>query len=239
MDKTSLGDRMKSYEKVTIGHKLMSRTPVIIRLDGKAFHTYTRGCDKPYDKDLSDVREQTLKSLCENIQGVIVGYSQSDELSLVIKDWDTFKTQGWFDNKLQKMCSVSASMCTAYWNNLVFAGDNNLYDKVNNVAIFDSRVFNVPLADVTNYLIWRQQDWERNSIQMLAQSLYSHKQLHGKSCKQLITDVETDHGIVWGDLHPKQKRGEIWIRGVGLMEQPFVFKDNRDIIEQLLKPEQE
>lgn len=232
-DTTSLGDRMKEYERVTTSQKLMSRTPVIIRLDGKAFHTYTRGCKKPYDQDLHEVRQHTLKHLCENIQGVVFGYSQSDELSLVLKDWDTFQTQGWFDNKLQKLCSVSASMCTAYWNERVLTVAYGLHNKVSDVAIFDSRVFNLPKEEVVNYLVWRQQDWERNSVQMLAQSLYSHKELQGLSCKQLVTKVEEEHGIVWGNLPTHQKRGEFWIRGEGLVDAP-IFKDSRQELEQLL-----
>jgi tRNA(His) 5'-end guanylyltransferase len=232
-DTTSLGDRMKEYERVTTSQKLMSRTPIIIRLDGKAFHTYTKGCKKPYDRDLHEVRQHTLMYLCENIQGVVFGYSQSDELSLVLKDWDTFQTQGWFDNKLQKLCSVSASMCTAYWNERVLTVTYGLHNKVSDVAIFDSRVFNLPKEEVVNYLVWRQQDWERNSVQMLAQSLYSHKELQGLSCKQLVTKVEEEHDIVWGNLPTHQKRGEFWIRGEGLVDTP-IFKDSRQELEQLL-----
>lgn len=232
--KKSLGDRMKGYENVNRNY-LIKRMPVVIRLDGKAFHTYTRGCDKPYDEQLHEVRQSTLQYLCENIQGCIIGYSQSDELSLVLKDWQTFTTSAWFDNNLQKIVSVSASMCTMKWNMLCsgYIEHCNLmgidYELVNN-AVFDSRAFNVPKEEVVNYLIWRQQDWERNSVQMLGQSLYSQKQLHGLSCPQIITKVEEEHGIVWGNFEPWKKQGEVWIKDIGIVPD-FIFKNNREMLE--------
>ena len=236
MDSTSLGDRMKGYEKVP-SHKLMSRTPVILRLDGKAFHTYTRGMEKPFDQDLHQVRASTLAYLCNNIQGALFGYSQSDELSIVLKDWDTFTTSAWFDNKIQKLCSVSASMCTAAWNieaGIIDSERTEGSDKfAGKVALFDSRCFNLPINEVVNYLIWRQQDWERNSVQMIAQSLYSHKELQGKSCKTLVTQLEENNGIVWGNLPEWKKRGEFWVKGVGLTECP-IFKEERDYLNNFL-----
>jgi len=225
--KKSLGDRMKGYENVNRNY-LMKRTPVIIRLDGKAFHTYTRGCDKPYDEQLHEVRKNTLQYLCENIQGCIIGYSQSDELSLVLKDWQTFTTSAWFDNNLQKIVSVSASMCTMFWNRQANLFVN--WNKIEPNAVFDSRAFNVPREEVVNYLIWRQQDWERNSVQMLGQSLYSQKQLHGLSCPQIITKVEEGHGIIWGNLEPWKKQGEVWIKDIGIVPD-FIFKNNREMLE--------
>jgi tRNA(His) guanylyltransferase len=228
--KKSLGDRMKGYENVNRNY-LIKRMPVVIRLDGKAFHTYTRGCDKPYDAQLHEVRQSTLQYLCENIQGCIIGYSQSDELSLVLKDWQTFTTSAWFDNNLQKIVSVSASMCTMFWNrevfhNFVSTGES----EIDYNAIFDSRAFNVPKEEVVNYLIWRQQDWERNSVQMLGQSLYSQKQLHGLSCPQIITKVEEEHEIVWGNLEPWKKQGEVWVKDIGIVPD-FIFKNNREMLE--------
>lgn len=236
MNKDSLGDRMKSYEKVP-QTALMRRTPVIIRLDGKAFHTYTKGFDKPYDEDLHKVRSYTLNYLCNNIQGALFGYSQSDELSIVIKDWDTYKTCAWFDNKIQKLCSVSASMCTAEFNmaGCVLDGERTTgSDKFSSkTALFDARCFNLPVNEVVNYLIWRQQDWERNSVQMLAQSLYSHKELHGLSCKNLVTKIEEDYDIVWGNLDPWKKRGEFWIKSKGMTDCP-IFKDDRESLTSIL-----
>jgi len=212
MDKTSLGDRMKGYENIT-RNKLMRRTPVIIRIDGKAFHTYTKGCEKPFDEDLHNIRKLTMEYLVDNIQGCILGYSQSDEISLLLKDWQTLQTDAWFDNNIQKMVSISASMCTAKWNEEarnVAVFDVAVFD--NKLAMFDSRAWNLPKEEVVNYLIWRQQDWTRNSIQMLAQSIYSHKELQGLSCSKLITKVEEDYGIIWGDLKDWEKRGEFYMK---------------------------
>lgn len=238
LDKTSLSDRMKVYERVP-STKLIARTPVIIRLDGKAFHTYTRGMDKPFDKDLHVVRKEVLNNLCDNIQGALFGYSQSDEISIVLKDWETFTTSSWFDSKVQKLCSVSASMATAYWQQESSLLDSERVegcDKFSNkTALFDSRCFNLPREEVLNYLIWRQQDWERNSVQMIAQSLYSHKSLQNKSCKTLITMLEEEHGIVWGELPSWQKRGEYWEKGEGIIECPlFKNSDTRVYLESIL-----
>lgn len=224
----SLGDRMKSYENVTKTF-LMPKTPIVIRLDGKAFHTYTQNCEKPFDDHLHMVREQVLKYLCENIQGCIIGYAQSDEISLVLKDWQSYNTQGWFDNSLRKIISVSASMCTMKWNELA------IYYGLNNTAIFDSRAFSVPKEEVINYLIWRQQDWERNSVQMLAQSFYSQKQIHGISCPELITKIETDKNVVWGNLEDWKKRGEIIINNQSMS---FIFKEQRYLIDQVVYHEE-
>lgn len=113
--KDSLGDRMKgNYESVT-KTKLVKRMPVAIRIDGKAFHTFTRGFNKPYDLVLSKAMELTTQKLCENIQGCVFGYTQSDEITLILVDYKTLDTSAWFDNEVQKMCSISASMATMWF----------------------------------------------------------------------------------------------------------------------------
>jgi tRNA(His) guanylyltransferase len=235
----SLGDRMKSYEKAP-QQLLISRMPVLIRLDGKAFHTYTKviGSARPLDDRLHRVRTATLKYLCENIQGVLFGYSQSDEISLVLKDWDTFQTQAWFGNKIQKMLSVSASMCTMIWNMEMGKENPSYNDQVKTLAVFDSRVWNIPREEVINYLLWRQQDWERNSVQLNAQYHYSHKSLQNKSCKELIAQMEKDLGFVWGNEVSWKKRGEFWVRGEGIVDTP-PFKTSRGYLETLLNKENE
>lgn len=231
--KDSLGDRMKGYESVSKS-KLIRRMPVVIRLDGKAFHTYTKRCGKPYDSDLHHIRQETLNYICNNIQGCILGYSQSDEISLILKDWTKLTTSAWFDNNLQKLVSVSASMCTAHWNyNVVDAG---LSDKFKTFAMFDSRAFNIPREEVVNYLIWRQQDWERNSKQMLARAYFSHKECNNLNCQQLITKVENEKGIIWGNLQNWKKQGEVWYNG-GLRDD-FIFKNERYLIESILNEEE-
>lgn len=227
MDKTSLGDRMKGYEAVPKIH-LMRRTPVIIRLDGKAFHTFTRGFDKPFDEDFMKAMQETMRFLCENVQGCVLGYTQSDEITLILCDYQKLDTDCWFGYSVQKMVSVAASMATfAFANSLAtiamwlktFATQEKERDKfqlnqnkLNKGAFFDARCFNVPLAEVNNCLLWRQQDATRNSIQALAQSLYSQRELHGINTKDLQDKMFTEKGVNWNDLPVYQKRGSCCIK---------------------------
>jgi len=196
--KDSLGDRMKRYESVP-NTKLVPRSYAIIRLDGKAFHTFTKGLTRPWDPAITETMEATMQYLCENIQGVKYGFYQSDEISLVLTDFDTFETSAWFDNKIQKMVSVSASLATAKFNNDWIANDK--------LAIFDARIFNVPnREEVINYFIWRQQDTVRNSISSLGQSLYSSKELHGKKSNE-VQEMCFQKGYNWNDVSTHLKRG--------------------------------
>ena len=104
----ALGTRMKKYEYVTRTH-LINRCPAIIRIDGKAFHTFTRGFKKPFDEILIKSMQETMKYLCENIQGCVLGYTQSDEITLVLVDYKKLDSCAWFDYNIQKMCSISSS----------------------------------------------------------------------------------------------------------------------------------
>jgi len=202
MDKTSLGDRMKTnYESVS-QTRLTRRTPVIIRLDGKAFHTFTKGMKRPFDENLIQCMTTTTRNLVENIEGCEFGYTQSDEISLLLTDYKKFKTQAWFDYKVQKIVSVAASMCTAYFNRIFFK--NYGFGKP---AFFDARVFSIPKEEVVNYFIWRQQDATRNSIQMVGQSVFSHKELHGKSCDEIQEMLWSQKGINWNDIDTEKKMG--------------------------------
>lgn len=181
--KDSLGDRMKTYYEQRSKMKLPRRTYTIIRLDGKSFSTYTRGLEKPFDYELMEDMAWTTKFLCENIQGCKMGYTQSDEISLLLTDFDRLTTDAWFDNNVQKMVSVSASMATAVFNS---RREPNEFGVEQPLAFFDARVFTIPTAvEVENYFIWRQKDATRNSVQMVAQSNFSHNQLHGKSVEDL------------------------------------------------------
>ncbi len=221
----SLGDRMKAYEAVS-KTRLVNRMPVIIRLDGKAFHTFTRGFRKPFDELLNKTMQETMKYLCENIQGCVLGYTQSDEITLVLVDYTKLETSAWFDNEVQKMASISAAMATfafnKYFNDfyleqLAEKGESDEYDLVYDKArrkgaLFDSRVFNVPKEDVTNCVYWRQKDAERNSVNSLAQSLFSHKSLQGLNLKDTIAKIETEKGIIWGELPTTQKRGSCCVK---------------------------
>lgn len=234
MDKTTLGDRMKNnYENIT-RYYLTRRMPVIIRVDGRNFHTFTKGFKKPFDDVLVKTMQDTMKYLCENVQGCVLGYTQSDEISLVLTDYAELTTDAWFGNNLQKMCSVSASMATLAFNkafndNIVKYIDNNLdadcgvtkdlteYTKIlinarNKGAMFDSRVFTIPKEEVCNALIWRQQDATRNSIQSVGQANFSQKELHGKSCNNIQDMLMLQKSINWNDYSTTLKRGSCCIK---------------------------
>lgn len=221
---TELGIRMKMYEE-TQKYSLMKRVPVIIRLDGKAFHTYTRGLNKPFDENLMEDMQNTAIFLCENIQGAKCAYVQSDEISLLLTDFDTFKTQAWFHYELSKMESISAAYATARFNQLrslrlsqEIRFEEGQADYINievfenmKLAYFDSRARNYSKEEVSNYFLWRQQDAIRNSISMLAQSLYSPKELHGKNVSDMQEMCfQKEHN--WNDLHWSKKRGTFIIR---------------------------
>lgn len=238
MDKTTLGDRMKNnYENIS-RYYLTRRMPVIIRIDGKAFHTFTRGFKKPFDDILVSTMQDTMKYLCENIQGCVLGYTQSDEISLVLTDYAELTTDAWFGNNLQKMCSVSASMATLAFNKFFsgrvqefmydccdeFGDDvlpekqndyelaHNVYFKKFNAAMFDARVFTIPKEEVCNYFIWRQQDSTRNSIQSVGQANFSQKELHGKSCNNIQDMLMIQKSINWNDYATTLKRGSCCIK---------------------------
>ena len=219
MDKTTLGDRMKNnYENIS-RYYLTRRMPVIIRIDGKAFHTFTRGFKKPFDDIFVKTMQDTMKYLCENIQGCVLGYTQSDEISLVLVDYAELTTDAWFGNNLQKMCSVSASMATMAFNKFFYgnmpADEENsgtYYKALEKGAMFDSRVFTIPKEEVCNYFIWRQQDSTRNSIQSVGQANFSQKELHGKSCSDIQDMLMTQKSINWNDYNTTLKRGSCCIK---------------------------
>lgn len=235
MDRSDLATRMKKYEAVSKS-VLMNRMPVIIRIDGRAFHTFTRGFKKPFDEVLIKTMQETTKYLCENIQGCVLGYTQSDEISLVLIDYQKLETSAWFDYEVQKMCSIVASMATMKFNQ-EFAHQIRLYEEEKNLgneceiwdskkdhyyqtickamtkgAMFDARVFNIPKEEVTNCIYWRQLDASRNSIQMVGQANFTHKELQKKSCNDIQDMLMTQKGINWNDLPIYQKRGSCVVR---------------------------
>lgn len=116
METSDLAKRMKRYEAVS-KTTLVTRMPVILRIDGKAFHTLTRGFQKPFDRVLNLSMMETMRFLCKNIQGCVLGYTQSDEITLVLVDYKKLTSNPWFDYEVQKMCSVGASMATVGFNN--------------------------------------------------------------------------------------------------------------------------
>lgn len=230
--KDSLGDRMKAYENISRIY-LTKRSPVIIRIDGKAFHTFTRGFAKPFDKFFMTAMQETAKHLCKEIVGCKLAYVQSDEISLLLTDYDTIGTQPWFENNLQKLVSVSASIATLAFNRAFYSLTRDLSDKYayhavtmrdlwgerteknfdayssaySRGATFDTRAFILPKEEVCNYFIWRQQDATRNSILSVAQSVLSHKEMQGKKCTELQDILFTQKGINWNHFPTAEKRG--------------------------------
>jgi len=221
-DKTSLGDRMKKYENVPRIH-LTPRMPLIMRIDGKAFHTYTRGFEKPHDPSIMKAFTEVGHSLMDQIQGAKVVYMQSDEISVLVNDYEMFETEAWFDKNLQKIVSVSASIATAYFNKYMWGAGK---DKV---ALFDSRAFVIPREEACNYFIWRQQDAERNSVSSLAQSLFSHKVLHGKSVEDMKRMLLDEKNIDWNTLPTAQKRGWCVLKNSADIEIPRFQEDRKYI----------
>jgi tRNA(His) 5'-end guanylyltransferase len=212
MSGDQIGDRMKSYEDA-YRQRLPIRMPVIIRLDGRSFHTYTKKCKRPLDQGLVDVMNLTAIELCTQIQGVQIAYVQSDEISLLLKNYSDLNTQAWFDNNIQKMVSVSASIAGATFTANSFRIWTSGFPSFLDIkpATFDSRAFIVPKEEVCNAFLWRQLDATRNSIQMLARSLYSHKDCNNKNTSQL-QDLCFKKGINWNDCPTSQKRGRCIVK---------------------------
>ena len=225
----SLGDRMKGFYEDRYRIYLTRRMPVIVRVDGNAFHTFTRGLERPFDRDFMDIMQRTCLSLCQNIQGCVGGYVQSDEISLLLVDYNTIRTDAWFDYNLQKVTSLAAARATMTFNGLVRrrvehyqaladAMIPNIDSQIENrrkarlwepkidKAMFDARAFNIPKEEVCNYFVWRQQDATRNSIQSAGQAVFSHKELDRKSQSD-IQEMLFQKEINWNDYSIPEKRG--------------------------------
>lgn len=215
MEKDTLGDRMKAFEGVW-GQVLPPRMPVMLRLDGKAFHSYTKGLARPFCPELVEVMNITAQKLCKEIQGAQIAYVQSDEISIFVHNYKTYDAQAWFGGKIQKMVSVSAAIASATFTaeswRLRDPGDT-VPNKASLIrpACFDSRVYVLPESEVCNAFIWRQQDATRNSIQMLARSLYSHRELDHKNTSQL-QELCFQKGQNWNDIPTQQKRGRCVVK---------------------------
>lgn len=232
MVKDDLGNRMKDNYENRSKTFLTRRMPVIIRLDGKAFHTFTNGLNKPFDEILVKTMHETAKFLCENIQGCKIAYTQSDEITLLLTDYDKLTTDAWFDYNVQKMCSISASMATLAFNKLFesiireykYNNGVNFYkgseeEKMLEVyrskvdkALFDSRVFNIPKEEVCNCFIWRQQDATRNAIEMVGHANFSTKHLHKINCNQIQDMLFKEKGINFNEFPTYLKRGSCVVR---------------------------
>jgi len=198
----SLGDRIKRYERAGQFH-YPPRQPLIIRVDGRAFHTFTRGFDKPFDHYLMEAMVYAMEKTAKDMMGFKLAYHQSDEVTFLLTDYDRLTTQGWFDYEVNKVVSLAASTFTAWFARMFSAKFG--------VATFDARAFTVPAEDVPNVFIWRQRDWERNSVSMLAQAHFSHKELHGKKVPDMH-DMLHGIGINWADLSLAEKNGTFLLR---------------------------
>lgn len=225
-----LGTRMKTfYESVPKIH-LMHRCPVAIRLDGRAFHTFTQGFQKPFDELLMKSMQETMRYLCENIQGCVFGYTQSDEITLILVDYKNLTSAAWFDYEVQKVCSIAASMATMVFNKIFY---NNAFEyigvsmvdlsskeypfkeaykkAINKGAMFDARCFNIPKEEVANLIYWRQLDAMRNSVQAVGQANFRHKELQGKSCAD-IKEMLKEKGVDWDNLPLECQRGSCCVK---------------------------
>lgn len=210
----SLGDRIKRYESA-YDTTLIPNSPVFIRVDGKAFHTFTRGMEKPFDHALMHSMILAGMRTAKEMQGFKLAYVQSDECTFCITDFDTHETDGWFGYRLNKLVSITASMFTLHFNYAI----SNITDEL---AFFDARAFVVPVEDAPNVFVWRQKDWERNSLQMLAQAHFSHSELNGKK-KADMHEMLFEKGINWYDLSDLEKNGTFILRDGSTNHSPWGY----------------
>ena len=234
---------MKAYEAVS-DTCLTCRVPAVLRVDGKSFHTFTRGMERPFDRALMTTMQRTMQYLCENIQGCVFGYTQSDEITLVLTDYETIQTDAWFGYRVQKMASVAASMATLAFNRF-FQEEYPSRPERFNQAMFDARVFSVPKEDVCNCLIWRQKDATRNSIQSTGYAFLTKSRMHGLSSDQVQELLWSEKQINWNNYPTDCKRGagcykvEVMVDDVArrkwIIDRDIpIFTQDRDYVERWL-----
>jgi tRNA(His) guanylyltransferase len=210
-----IGDRMKANYEDRSRHLLVRRMPVVVRVDGKAFHTFTRGMAEPFDGSLVTAMVSAAQRVAEEMQGFKVGYIQSDEASFLLTDYDGLQTEAWFGYVKSKVETISASVMTAAFN--LFMGDYGC----RKLAHFDARAFNIPREEVVNYFLWRALDWERNSVAMYCGAFHSSKQMHGQG-KSDQHEMLHKLGKNWAtDLNPQLRNGT-WIFGDGCSQTDIV-----------------
>lgn len=246
--KDKLGDRMKEFYENIPKTKLMRRCPACIRIDGCHFHTFTKNFNKPFDDILMTSMQETMQYLCANIQGCVFGYTQSDEITLILVDYQKLTSAAWFDYEVQKLCSVAASMATMKFNQVFtrevmckYSGVNEMdfelhpswyTDEYKNLmkarrkaaqdgATFDARCFNIPKEEVANLIYWRQNDASKNSVQMVGRAYFSHTELKNKNTNQIQDMLFTQKGINWNDFPVDCKRGAACIKEEIVMSVPI------------------
>ena len=248
-----LGDRMKNYEARN-QYWLQTRTPVIIRVDMRAGHTFTKGFQRPFDEVFGNSMVRTMEYCAANIGNCVFAYCQSDEITFVLSDYRKLNTDAWFGYRTDKLCSIAASMATMAFNKYFYLEVLKWYDKTiadnifqeqENVklmktyqnaaekgAMFDARCFNIPKEEVCNCVYWRQLDATRNSIQMVGQANFSHAELQGKSCNEIQDMLHEQRGINWNDFPTRWKRGVAWTKANGTdYEMPILRGENRKYVD--------
>jgi tRNA(His) 5'-end guanylyltransferase len=227
----SLGERMKEHEKAS-RVTLEPRVPVLLRVDGKAFHTYLKSIEA-HNPNVNAVMDKVAQELCRTIQGAQLAYVQSDEVSVLIHSYKKSNSSAWYDNQVQKMCSVAAAIASVTftmesWR--IFDVNEHAYSQGDPLlplcepAYFDARVFNLPEAEVCNYFIWRQQDAIRNSVAGQARRYFSHKQLENKDQREM-KEMLFFKGKPWEGLSIGEQRGRCVTRVVE-ERAPGVFRSS-------------
>lgn len=227
----SLGDRLKSNFENRTRFYLPRKTYTLIRVDGKNFSSYTHNFDKPFDEGMNtDMLNATLQ-LCQEISGTVLGYTQSDEISILVEDFKTEKTEAWFDGNLQKIVSVAASKVGAAFNqsriNRMWNSPDQPFEleAALHMAVFDARAFTLPgFQEVEDYFVWRQKDCVRNSVSMAARAQFSHKQLLNKNSKEMLAMLE-DVGKPWYDFDSQNKFGAVVYRTTVVEDITFTRSD--------------
>lgn len=218
MDNDTLGNRMKDYEGMEAMRKLMPLLPIMVRLDGRSFHTFTKGLKRPFDTRFQQLMFETTLHLTKETNSVL-GYTQSDEISLVMLPKQ--KEEPYFGGRIQKICSTLSAICSVYFYSRL---EEFLPEKKGKFPSFDCRVWNVPtLAEAANTILWRELDATKNSISMAAQCNFSHKSLHGLDGKQKQEKLFKEKGINWDDYPSRFKRGT-YIKKVTLST-PFLKEE--------------
>lgn len=222
----AIGDRMKANYEDRSRHLLLRRMPVIVRVDGKAFHTFTRSFE-PFDARIINAMQDSALAVCEEAQGCKCAYIQSDEASFLLTDYDTLTTEAWFGYVKSKVETIAASVMTAAFNRVL---------KTARLAYFDARAFNIPKEEVANYFLWRVMDWERNSVAMYCGSHFSAKQMHGQG---KADQHEMLHGIGknWAtDLADVERNGCWLIRSESGWTPRFDILPNWSNINAIVEP---
>lgn len=219
-----IGDRIKAYEAAS-DYRLTPNSCVFLRVDGKAFHTFTRGMQRPFDPVLMRTMVDAAVETACDMQGFKLGYVQSDEVTFLLTDFDSHETAGWFGYEVNKLVSISASTMTMHFNRLF---------REKPTAVFDSRAFVVPRPDAPNVFVWRQQDWTRNSLQMLARAHFSHRELHGKGRAELHDMLMLQRGVNWAELSPQEKNGTFILADKSTHHEVWRYEDIDGYLSMLL-----